>query len=67
MSNLLSAAALCALVIVGLLEYRRVPPLPLPPGRRGVRGGSPPLAWAAPWLLSVNWNGDEGDKKSGGK
>ncbi len=54
MSTLLSVATLCALVIVGLLECRRLPPLPL-------------VAWAAPWLLSVNWNGDEGDKKSGGK
>ncbi len=54
MSTFLSAAALCALVIVGLLECRRLAPLA-------------PVAWAAPWLLSVNWNGDEGDKKSGGK
>ncbi len=57
MSTLLSATTLCMMVIVGLIAC----------GRAGTCLAMPQAAWAAPWLLSVNWNGDEGDKKTGGK
>ena len=67
---MLTTLSLCMLTTAGIIACHRpracfvqpVTPPPTPPRHSG--GGS---GGALTWLLSVNWNGDEGDKKSGGK
>ena len=60
---LLTTLSLCVLTTVGIIACRRPRACFVQP----VAPAAGQAMWAAPWLLSVNWNGDEGDKKSGGK
>ncbi len=63
MLTLLSIATVCMLALAGIIVSRR-------PRAFLVQFATPAdgqVAGVAPWLLSVNWNGDEGDKKPGGK
>jgi len=61
MLTLLSLTTLWVMIVMGIMECRR-PGACLAPGvLRHAFGGR------GARLLSVNWNGDEGGKKSGGK
>ncbi len=63
MSTLLLLTTLGMVAIVGIIAYRR----PRACLVQFVTPADGQVTGAGPWLLSVNWNGDEGDKKSGGK
>ncbi len=63
MLTLLSIATLCMLAIAVIIISRQPRAFQV----QFVTPADGQVAGVAPWLLSVNWNGDEGDKKSGGK
>ncbi len=63
MLTLLLLATLCMLAFAGVIASRRPRAFLV----QFVTPAEAQVTGMAPWLLSVNWNGDEGDKKSGGK
>ncbi len=63
MSTLLLLTTLCMVAVASIIAYRR----PRACLVQFVTPADVQVTGAEPWLLSVNWNGDEGDKKSGGK
>ena len=63
MPTLLSVTTLYVLIFVGIMAYR----VPGTIFMQSIPHAAAGATRAALWRLSVNWNGDEDGKKSGGK
>ncbi len=63
MSTLLLLTTLCVVATASIIAYRR----PRACLVQFVTPADVQVTGAGPWLLSVNWNGDEGDSNSGRK